>query len=288
MVFEKEPFQYSGAQAKEQGLNWECVDRGEWPILSAFLDRATDPEPERRFGSVADALAALLQPIESQIRKEYEELKTPEAGRSSGLEVEDVPQTELHEQEVEWLIPLLQSYPGSPRWGNTETRGLDTDFAAQTYVETNLEEALYRDVRERRVRLVILCGNAGDGKTALLQHLASRLGLGKHSSSERILEGRMNDGLIVRMNLDGSAAWRGRSADELVDEFLEPFQEGQPRDDIVHFLAVNDGRLLEWIEGVKSRRRGSDTPLTKELYDRLEDETVPHESDIRFINLNQR
>ena len=286
VVFEKEPFQYSGTQAKERGLNWECVDRGEWPTLAAFLDRATDPKPERRFGSVADALAALLQPIQSQIRKEYDGAKNAEAGRSSGLEVEDVPQTELHEQRVEWLIPLLQSYPGS-RWGNIETRGLDTDFATQTYVETNLEEALYRDVRERRVRLVILCGNAGDGKTALLQHLASRLGLGKHSSSERILEGRMNDGLIVRMNLDGSAAWRGRSADELLDEFLEPFQEGPPRDDIVHFLAVNDGRLLEWIEGVESRR-GSDTPLTKELYDRLEYETAASESCIRFINLNQR
>ena len=29
VVFEKEPFQYSGTQAKERGLNWECVDRGE-------------------------------------------------------------------------------------------------------------------------------------------------------------------------------------------------------------------------------------------------------------------
>ena len=104
---------------------------------------------------------------------------------------------------------------------------------------------------------MILCGNAGDGKTALLQHLAARLGLGKHSSSERILEGRMDDGLVVRMNLDGSAAWRGRSADELLDEFLEPFQEGPPDEDIVHLLAINDGRLLEWIEGVESRRGGT-------------------------------
>ena len=72
------------------------------------------------------------------------------------------------------------------------------------------------------------------------------------------------------MNLDGSAAWRGRSADELLDEFLEPFQEGPPGEDIVHLLAINDGRLLEWIEGVESRRGGNETPLTKELYDLLE------------------
>jgi hypothetical protein len=147
---------------------------------------------------------------------------------------------------------------------------------------------LYRDIRERRVRLVILCGNAGDGKTALLQHLATRLGLGKHSSSERILEGRLDDGLVVRMNLDGSAAWRGRSADELLDEFLEPFQEGLPSENIVHLLAINDGRLLEWIAGVEMRRGGSETPLTKELYDLLESEAAVQESHIRFISLNQR
>ena len=135
---------------------------------------------------------------------------------------------------------------------------------------------------------MILCGNAGDGKTALLQHLAARLGLGKHSSSERILQGRLNDGLVVRMNLNGSAAWRGCSADDLLDEFLEPFQEGPPGDDIVHLLAINDGRLLEWIEGVESRRGGDGTPLTKAIHDLLEDEAAVPESHIRFISLNQR
>ena len=178
---------------------------------------------------------------------------------------------QLREEKVDWLLSLLQSYPGS-LWGNRETRGLDTDFAAETYVETNLEQTLYRDIRQRQIRLVVLCGNAGDGKTALLQHLAALLGLGRHPSSERILEGRMDDGLVVRMNLDGSAAWRGRSADDLLDEFLEPFQEGRPVQDIAHLLAINDGRLLEWIEGVESRRNGKETPLTKELYDLLQGE----------------
>ena len=41
--------------------------------------------------------------------------------------------------------------------------------------------------------------------------------------------------------------------------FLEPFQEGEPDEDIVHLLAINDGRLLEWVE------RANDTPLTNDL-----------------------
>lgn len=286
VIFEKEPFLYGGAQAKEHGLNWEGTDRGYYPILAAFLDKATHHEPEQRFASVADALAALnaLQQVEAQIGTET---RDADQGTPSGPDGEEGTRAELHEEQVEWLLSLLQSYPGS-QWGNRETRGLDTDFAAQTYVETNLEGILYRDIRERRVRLVILCGNAGDGKTALLQHLATRLGLGRHASSERILEGRMDDGLVVRMNLDGAAAWQGRSADELLDEFLEPFQEGPPGNDTIHLLAINDGRLLEWIEGVESRRGGNETPLTKELHGLLENEAVGSESYIRFISLNQR
>ena len=130
---------------------------------------------------------------------------------------------------------LLQSYPGS-RWGNRETRGLDTDFAVDTYVETKLEQLLFEQISERRVRLVVLCGNAGDGKTALLQHLGGRLGFGNTTSETRILEKQLDDGLTVRMNLDGSASWRGRSADELLKEFLAPFQHGEPAEDIVHLL----------------------------------------------------
>ena len=197
-------------------------------------------------------------------------------------QTEKLPQSQLCEAQVEWLFSLLQSYPGS-RWGNRETRGLDTDFASQTYVDTNLEETLLKDIRERRVRLVILCGNAGDGKTALLQHIALKLGLGKHSSSKRIVEGHLSDGLVVRMNLDGSAAWEGHSADDLLDAFLEPFQQGPPKEDIVCLLAINDGRLLEWIEGVEDMN-----PLTEELFDRLQEEIDVKESHIRFISLNRR
>ena len=177
------------------------------------------------------------------------------------------PQAVRREQRVEWLRWLLQSYPGS-RWGNRETRGLDSDFAEQTYVETPLEAALYEDVRARRIRLVVLCGNAGDGKTALLQHLAGRFGLGRRTSSERVLEGETNDGLCVRMNLDGSASWLRQSADNLLDEFLAPFRDGPPSEDIAHLLAINDGRLLEWIERVE--RRDGETPLTEALYGALQ------------------
>lgn len=270
VLFEKEPFMYDGNRLKERGLNWEGVERETYPTVAAFLDQATNADPKQRFASAAEAKVA-LNPLSAT--------ETENADKSTGNVTEPVVRSE---NEVDWLQSLLQSYPGS-RWGNSETRGLDTDFAEQTYVETPFEDALYDDILLRKVRLVILCGNAGDGKTALLQHLAKRLEFGRHDSSERILEHRMDDGLIVRMNLDGSASWQGRSADELLDEFLQPFQTGSPDEDLVHLLAINDGRLLEWIEKVES-----DTPLIRDLYDRLNGEESAPESHIRFISLNQR
>ena len=282
VLFEKKPFMYHGNQAKERGLNWEGVERDEYPTVTAFLDQATNPDPEQRFASAAEAKAVLPSPGPIDAENGDEPV---DEGDSGALEPPLEPRARS-ENEVPWLQSLLQSYPGS-RWGNSETRGLDTDFASQTYVETNLEQSLFDQIQKRQVRLVVLCGNAGDGKTALLQHLASRLGFGDHTSSERILEKQMYDGLTVRMNLDGSASWKGRSADELLNEFLEPFQKGPPNEDIVHLLAINDGRLLEWMEGV-AHIHGGETPLTQALDSLLNGEESASESHIRFINLNQR
>ncbi|MDE0069130.1 MAG: NERD domain-containing protein [Caldilineaceae bacterium] len=283
VIYDREPFQYGGARAKNRGLNWEGLDRKEYSILPRFFDKATNPDPEQRYETIADALAALAAEydIETEAETDDEKPESLNGVQPSTSTQATVGTVERHKNEVSWLHSLLQSYPGS-RWGNPETRGLDTEFASQTYVETKIEKALLRDIRTRSVRLVILCGNAGDGKTALLQHLAAELGLGQQLSSQRILEGRMEDGLVVRMNLDGSAAWKGRSADELLDEFLKPFQDGPPDDDVVHLLAINDGRLLEWIE------KGEETRLTRELYAFLSGEPSDREFHIRFINLNQR
>ena len=282
-LFDKEPFSYDGSLAKERGLNWVGVERDEYPTVAAFLDRATDPDLAQRFATATEAKAVLIPPVPIDADNADEPAA---AGGSDIAALPSEPPTRS-ENEALWLRSLLQSYPGS-RWGNRETRGLDTDFAVDTYVETKLEQSLFNQIRGRRIRLVILCGNAGDGKTALLQHMAERLGFGDTKSETRIIEKRMDDGLTVRMNLDGSASWRGRSADELLNEFLAPFQHGEPAGNLVHLLAINDGRLLEWIELAEERNNG-ETPLTGDLAKLLDaDDHSPPPTHIRFISLNQR
>lgn len=280
VVFEREPFSYQDGIHKERGLNWEGLPRDEYPVLAGFLDKATHPDRAKRIGSLQEAQTLLEERCGARLGDQA--VEEPRAAEAAAVFPEPVT---LRPQRVEWLRFLLQSYPGS-RWGNRETRGLDSQFAAETYVETPLEQTLRRDVEEGPSRLIVLCGNAGDGKTALLQHLAARVGLGQRPSSERIFQAQLPNGRVVSVNLDGSAAWQGRSSDELLDEFLAPFQAGLPEDDRVHLLAVNDGRLLEWIE--HSEDRQGPTPLTEALRARLQGDPAQNFAALRLIHLNSR
>jgi hypothetical protein len=186
---------------------------------------------------------------------------------------------ERQPRRLKWLSEVQKAYPGARR-GNSETHGLDSPFAHQTYVPTGLEEALYRDVINRRFRLVVLCGNPGDGKTALLQKLAGQLGIDKTRQPTGTIEHRLPDGLLVRLNLDGSAAWETSSSNDLLNDLLRPFANGAPAEDIVHLLAINDGRLMGWLDG-------QTTPLAQSLRRLLNGQPsdAPH---IGFFHLNNR
>jgi hypothetical protein len=183
------------------------------------------------------------------------------------------------------LRDILQAYPGS-RFGNTETRGLDSPFAHDTYVETGLDVQLPQAIDAGEVSLVILCGNAGDGKTAFLQHLATALGAPSFASNERVWSGTLR-GREIKINLDGAAAWGKHSADDLLDDLFKPFQEGPPKDGRVHLVAVNDGRLMEWIESYEARQQRR-SRLTGQLTGALGQGGAGLDRHVELIELNLR
>lgn len=268
-LFDRQPFHHGAHSDKSRGLNWHEINQSEWERLNKFLSRAAHPDKSQRFASAMEAQVFLRR------------LTQPETPSDESF----VPETALIRTDniVDWLSQLLQSYPGSPK-GNAETRGLDSDFARMTYVETALDEILADDIKNRRVSLVVLCGNAGDGKTAFLQNLAANLGLEVGASAQRIWDLTLADGLKFYANLDGSAAFQGRSANELLDECFAPFRTGEFPENLVRLLAVNDGKLLEWLEDGAA----SNSDLTDQLYDALGDDYTELDSRIRFIDLNKR
>ena len=268
VLTDREPFAYGAERCKELGLNWNGI--ADYANLRPFFDHATHPDPLQRF---PDALTARGFLADSAQETREDDNKEP---------FRPTPPT-LTPNAVHWLRHLLSAYPGS-RHGNSETRGLDSPFAEATYVETRLDDTLLAEIEAGDINLVILFGNAGDGKTAFLQHLAQRLGLPDIHSSRRVWETYLDGGRQLKDNLDGAAAWEGQSANTMLDDLFRPFHNPNFSRGRVHIVAVNNGKLLEWVE-----TQEEDTWLTEPLRRVLlgEDDAM-EEPRFRLIDLNRR
>lgn len=300
VAFDRQPFWYGGEKLREKGLDWNEIDRAAWEWIPEFLDKATTSNIDERFTNAMQAIKWIKQKVAGTVRKSARNDADLDKTLSDGETVTQVVIIDKHSSgdsddsdivmrtanRVDWLAELLSTYPGSPR-GGIETRGLDSAFAHQTYVETTLEANLLEDIKSRKVQLVILCGNAGDGKTAFLQHLSIALGLGKQNSSERVATGS-KFGLSVKINLDGAASFKNKTADELLNDLFEPFQQGKSDKPRIHLVAVNDGRLLQWAEDYEGNH--GETPLTDWIIKTLFEDELPSDpmEYIRLVNLNER
>ena len=125
VVFEKEPFSYDGGLDKERGLNWEGINRAEYPILAAFLDKATHQDPQSRFASVTEALSSLEVEDSTDRSTQIEKVEPDQADAAAEANQPQQfkPEVQLSEQRVDWLLNLLQVYPGS-RWAIVKLVGL--------------------------------------------------------------------------------------------------------------------------------------------------------------------
>jgi hypothetical protein len=145
----------------------------------------------------------------------------------------------------------LRALYRNSRTGNSDNRGLDTDFARGTYVETRLDEYLAPAILAGRYRLVILSGNPGDGKTAFLQRFLTRIreeGAAVEHEDAAGWTAAHGERRLAAL-YDASESHGELTADELVERSLAPLGGDQATsDDYTAILAVNDGRLLDFFE----------------------------------------
>lgn len=162
------------------------------------------------------------------------------------------------------------------------TRGLDES----TYIPTRLDTALKDDVLQGKKKLVVLTGNAGDGKTAFIQLIeesAKKNGGNFKTKTDNGCEFTFN-GFEFETLYDGSQDFEGKSNDLLLKEFFKAFEgEKEPTAKIVKIIAINEGKLRDFI---LNKREYS--WLGKQVYRYLEYDNYNLPDSLAFINLNNR
>jgi len=180
---------------------------------------------------------------------------------------------------VDHLQTLYSQSPVS----NAGTRGTDR---YGTYVTTALDRRLIPDVLAGRYRLVVVTGNAGDGKTAFLERLvaaAQERGAAPGPTRVNGVDLCLPDGRTLRTNNDGSQDEGDRANDDVLLEFFAPFADGASADSRqTRLIAINTGRLVDFL----IEHAGQFAALAALIHAGLAG--LPSGEGIALVNLNQR
>lgn len=207
--------------------------------------------PKQLDQSTFQLATVLLRAISPSVTDRFETV----AAFVSALQSSDsVPVSELSgTREVNHWVNHVQSLYRNSRVGNSDNRGLDTEFARQTYVPTLLDTKLLPEVLQRKYAVVLLSGNPGDGKTAFLEMVYDALSrLPLFSEQYKNANGWKVevDGHFFQANYDASESHEGLRADAVLDALFRPF-EGEdppaPNLRLTVLVAINDGKMREFI-----------------------------------------
>lgn len=251
--------------------------------LAAFLLKAVEPAGNDRFQSAEEMSRALagvatmrgVAPASGEVTRSLG--LTLDAGESGRRNYNP------------FVTRLLTLYSQATRT-NAGTRGLD-EIARLTYVDTKLDRSLAPLVADGQLRLLIVTGNAGDGKTAFLQQVEDHFAR-QDVSITRLPSGNgstwTRDGLSFETNYDGSQDEGAEQNDDVLARFLSSFEGtevGGLTGQAVRLLAINEGRLLDFL--VHSRHAARFKGLRALVQDVMTGDKVPPAAAL-LVNLNLR
>jgi serine/threonine protein kinase len=154
---------------------------------------------------------------------------------------------------VSYLLTLYSQSPHS----NAGTRGLD-EVSEQTYIETALDRELGPAILSGEFGLLIISGNAGDGKTAFLQNLeqqAQKVGAALDRSLPNGCQFTLN-GRTYLTNYDGSQDEGEHKNDDVLRAFFAPYEGNDHAawpHDASRLIAINEGRLIDFLASEENR-----------------------------------
>jgi len=222
------------------------------PALLEVLLRGSAASPEARFNSAAAFRDALAHSLAQTVTVPAPRVPDDESATMPGTHDPSVAQRELRTNSS--VDDIRQLFRNS-RLGNKGNRGLETEFAGQTYVATRLDDRLVPTIVRDRPRLVVFSGNPGDGKTAFLERLSEALhaaggtDLARDPSGWRIA----SDDHEFASVYDASESHGAMSADDLLRRALDPLADRARAGRYTALIAANDGRLLDFLERESAR-----------------------------------
>jgi serine/threonine protein kinase len=238
-----------GKPASDPREFWNLSDIA--PELVDLMLKAIAPKRADRFATARELQSALANVPAARRAPQSVTLVPPSWGPASngandGWGGPIVPNTNPYVRH------LLTVYSQSKR-SNAGTRGLDA-ISEQTYVETALDRDLLPSVLFGEFSLVIISGNAGDGKTAFLQML-ERSAENEQTTVDRSLPNGARfvlRGRTFLSNYDGSQDEGDRENDDVLRDFLAPFKgndsTGWRAAKETRLIAINEGRLVDFLE----------------------------------------
>lgn len=138
--------------------------------------------------------------------------------------------------------------------GNAGNRGLDDEFADETYVQTRLDIELLPAIVAGRLDVVVLSGNPGDGKTSFLVKIGIALDRAGAVVVHTDAAGwrRRLGGRTFAAVYDASESHGEMTSDDLMCAALDP-GDGDDPDQRTVLLAANDGRIAQFCADYKGR-----------------------------------
>ncbi|MEW6733542.1 MAG: protein kinase [Acidobacteriota bacterium] len=215
------------------------------PEFADAIQKAIAPKRAARFSSALEMQSALaLVPAARRAM--------PIIDTSSSWTLGDLNQQGTFPPNTNPYVRDLQTLYSQSKRSNAGTRGLDA-ISEKLYVATALDQELLPTVLKGEFRLVVISGNAGDGKTAFLQKL-EKSAEDEGASIDRSLPNGSRFELRKRKfisNYDGSQDEGNEINDKVLQQFFSPFIG----DDIstwpnneTRLIAINEGRLIDFLE----------------------------------------
>tara|TARA_R110002124_G_scaffold251205_5_gene416444 strand:+ start:11295 stop:16025 length:4731 start_codon:yes stop_codon:yes gene_type:complete len=171
-----------------------------------------------------------------------------------------------HKIDVEGIdivdyINSLYSQSKSGNWG-TRVNDRGSNYDQLTYSPSKLDRKLIPDILDARFKLIIITGNAGDGKTAFIRKIEDDPTVKnlKRFGHKNGAEFDVN-GISFESNYDGSQDEDGKVNNQVLESFFNPFEGLKNFNDANEgrVIAINEGRLVEFLKTSEKYKSLHDT-----------------------------